>query len=384
MTKRDLRYIRDVLQKKPPGQNMPDWYSVLGFIELHKLCGVFLNNANEIKTVLPQAVEKRLQSILRLQIARNGAMKKWAEDISEELKYEKIPHAFLKGSILSNCNLRYFDAARQCAMLPHALLRLAMERNQTFYSPGERVSNDVDILALPSDISRIDKVLKEMGFVQGYWSAEADDVVVLSRSEILSRRMNRGETAPYIKKLGSPELPFIEVDVNFSLDYLPAGNRDLLSEMIASAGKYEPALGKGIYSLRPELFLTHLVLHQYKEMRLYSMVLRRKDLELYKLYDIFIFFKYRYADINALKEIIAAHSLQKEVAVVLSAVLAVFDDLSDASHAAKLLEHIAAEKGDEAFNVLDPENKNKAYAWKTDVLTRLIRYSPARYLEEIK
>ena len=40
-----------------------------------------------------------------------------------------------------------------------------------------------------------------------------------ARREIIESRMTRGETVPYVKEVGLPGMRFLEVDINFSLDY---------------------------------------------------------------------------------------------------------------------------------------------------------------------
>ena len=91
-----------------------------------------------------------------------------------------------------------------------------------------------------------------------------------SRLEILKRRMNRGETAPFLKTTGDSETPFIEIDINFSLGNIPGEKEGLLSEMITTGKVYRGKVCMRVAD--EELFFLHLIMHQYKESCLYFMV----------------------------------------------------------------------------------------------------------------
>lgn len=85
--------------------------------------------------------------------------------------------------------------------LPEATQQTYREQaKNSFYGDGERISNDIDILIEQEDISSVSTLLKSMGFTQGYYDFLENNIVPLSRAEVLSRRMNRGETAPFILK----------------------------------------------------------------------------------------------------------------------------------------------------------------------------------------
>lgn len=48
---------------------------------------------------------------------------------------------------------------------------------------------------------------------------KAVSLLAASRREIIESRMMRGETVPYILEIGLPMMKYLEVDLNFSLDY---------------------------------------------------------------------------------------------------------------------------------------------------------------------
>lgn len=357
MRKADVDFVLDVLQNIESDEIDLDWYGILGYLELNKISGYFFKQAKAMKLELPQQIKRKLNNIFVIQCERNEKMKKWIDDISFQLQYDNIKHAFLKGSILSHCKIG----------------------NDFLYGIGERVSNDIDILISPKDISNIDKTLKNLGFKQAYWNFDKNEMIEFSRSEILSRRMNRGETAPYMQKFDSVCLNFVEVDINFSVDYLPTGNGELLDQMLEKA---VVASRKNIklYALDNEYNFLHLLMHQYKEAIIYSMVKRNKDLELYKYLDIYLYIKNELFDFNKFVSIIKNFHLEKECYFVLYTVSKIFKSLE----ISKLLKSFKPKNLDYLEEVIDVENNNDKYRWNISLEDRLYDYNKFDYLKRVQ
>ena len=98
--------------------------------------------------------------------------------------------------------------------------------------------------------------------------------------------MTRGETVPYIKKVKFPEMQFLEVDINFSLDY-KQGDTALLEEMMKNT-VIEEKDGFCVRTLRRDDFFIHLCAHLYKEATTLPWVEMRRDMTLYKYCDIYM------------------------------------------------------------------------------------------------
>lgn len=120
------------------------------------------------------------------------------------------------------------------------------------------------------------------------------------------------------KKTGNTEFPFIEVDINFSLGNTPSEGSALLREMIENSVEYNGKVPMKV----PDgaLFFLHLIMHQYKESCLMFMVERNKDLDLYKLADIYYLLKADVLDYERLEMLVKRHSLNQEVGTVLKQV----------------------------------------------------------------
>ena len=100
--------------------------------------------------------------------------------------------------------------------------------------------------------------------------------------------MNRGETVPFIKRVDLPGMEFLEIDINFSLDFKAKQENDTVVDLLQHT---QPLIktGKGnLPTLSPADFLIHLCCHLYKEAAVYAWVEMERDLSLYKFADIYL------------------------------------------------------------------------------------------------
>lgn len=151
------------------------------------------------------------------------------------------------------------------------------------YPEGFRTSNDIDLLVLPEDITGIGNILANAGFRQGH--IYNSKFTPATRKEIIESRMTRGEIVPYIKQMDLPGMQFLEVDINFSLDYKP-GNTQLVREMLERVTNRVTG-GEEIPTLEASDFFVHLCCHLYKEATTLPWVEMSRDMTLYKYCDIY-------------------------------------------------------------------------------------------------
>ena len=85
------------------------------------------------------------------------------------------------------------------------------------YPSGYRTSNDIDLLVRAKDVTDIGNTLSLAGFRQG--NIKNGEFIPATRKEIIESKMMRGETVPYILEVNLPYMKYLEVDINFSLDY---------------------------------------------------------------------------------------------------------------------------------------------------------------------
>lgn len=172
--------------------------------------------------------------------------------------------------VLSKCNCKY-------AMLKGAYLC-------HYYPKGYRTSSDIDLLVKPGDVTQIGNALSIAGFKQG--SVRNGKFIPSTRKEIIESKMLRGETVPYIKELNFPNMKYLEVDINFSLDYKNS-NTNILESMLENASKRE-IRGADVMTLDESDFFIHLCAHLYKEATTLPWVKMMRDMTLYKYSDIYL------------------------------------------------------------------------------------------------
>ena len=350
MTEKDLKSVISILK----GEKSPvisDWYAVLGFLLSHRVAGLFYNRVGKSGVELPKKIEKILSGIYEKQRKKVVFMRKELSIITQKLSEKEVPYMLLKGSVLSNI----------------------CEVDTIIYADGERVSNDIDLLSLQDGITAISKVLSELGFVQGRYDFDLDVIKEFSRLEIVKRRMNRGEVAPFVKKTGNDEFPFVEVDINFSLGNTPSKGVALAKEMIDMGIEHKQKVLMRVPN--GELFFIHLIMHQYKENCLMFMVERSKDLDLYKLADIYYLFKANILDTEYLESLVEKYSLQQEIGTVLKQVGEIF-------MAEEILDYANKFNSRVPF-VIDYDN-NKKYEWNGTVIQRLCSLDSKKFLREVE
>lgn len=202
------------------------------------------------------------------------------------------------------------------ADFPYALLKGGYLVKR--YPEGLRTSNDLDILVNQENISDLAGMLKGAGFSQGY--LRGDSFVPAGRAEILSSRINRGETVPFVLRVDLPQMPYCEVDINFSLDFQAKQETDTVRSFLERAEKRIATEAGGLYTLSREDFILHLCAHLYKEATVLNWVEMGRDLSLYKFCDIYLLLT---EDLDgplahSLAEHIHRFGLQKECTYALS------------------------------------------------------------------
>jgi hypothetical protein len=129
-----------------------------------------------------------------------------------------------------------------------------------------------------------------------------------------------------------------------------------------------------IYGANINLFFIHLIIHEYKELTLYFMVKRCKDLDLYKIADIYYLLKNNLFNINKLKELADKFGINIELGTVINVVGKLFKDeeIIDLSNNFKVEEPI----------IIDYE-ESRRYKFIIDVDKRILQFNNLKYLYDI-
>ena len=183
----------------------------------------------------------------------------------------------------------------------------------SMYPKGYRTSNDIDLLVNPKTISKIEKVLLSNGFQQG--NIRNGSFIPANRSEILSSKMLRGETVPFIKQVDLPYMKYLEVDINFSLGF----TRDdgMAVKEIIDEGRFVELEYFSIRIPSEKHFFLHLCSHLWKEASTYPWIKMKRDMSLYKYCDIYYLMNKMPLEItDEITECAKKYGIEKECSLV--------------------------------------------------------------------
>ncbi len=259
MNSKEKRLFETLCDFEGPG---PD-PSLLQYATPHVLGLLFFNrmqaaaygtlNKNGLLGQVHREFRNSLRNAYEQNLIKNRSFYACVEQVSKALSGLECQYAMLKGAVL--CGL---------------------------YPKGYRTSNDIDLLVLPEDVTDIGKALNAAGFQQG--NVRSDQFIPASRRDIIQSKMMRGETVPYVKEVNLPGMRFLEVDLNFSLDY--KNNRDDIPGNLLQRVHTAVIDGLSVRTLEQNDFFIHLCCHLYKEASTLPWVRMNRDMTLYKYCDI--------------------------------------------------------------------------------------------------
>lgn len=231
-------------------------------------------------TVLGHLFFNRMQGVAYDTLKQNGLLGEVNREFrnSLEVAYEQNlqkNRSFCK--CVTMLNQLFSSCKCNIAMLKGAYLCV-------HYPEGYRTSNDIDLLILPKDVTTVGDVLASAGFKQG--SVKNSIFIPATRKEIIESKMMRGETVPYIKEVNLPFMKFLEVDINFSLDY-KNGDDSILENMLSNV-YVRNEKGVAISTFDDIDFFIHLCAHLYKEATTLPWIEMKRDMTLYKYCDIYM------------------------------------------------------------------------------------------------
>ena len=269
--------------------------------------------------------------------------------------------------------LNYLFTQLDTCGVPYALLKGAYLCGK--YPIGHRTSNDIDILINPEDVGKVSTKLKLAGFKQGY--LKNGKFVEATREQIIESKMTRGETVPFIKEIKLPYIKYLEVDINFSLDY-KNNDDDCIRKMLERTQTVTVRSSK-IRTLSPEDFLLHLCAHLYKEATTLPWIDMKRDMTFYKYSDIYMLIS-EMSDDEQEKLITAAKesNLEKELAYCINSINSFFN-LPDG----KLIRYATERDSDALDYVIAPAQKKTYKYTEKDILKRFFCKDRTKLLTEV-
>ena len=270
--------------------------------------------------------------------------------------------------------LNYLSAQLDTCGVNYALLKGAYLCAK--YPVGYRTSNDIDVLVNSEDVGKVSTKLKLAGFKQGY--IKNGKFVEATRQQIIESKMTRGETVPFIKEIKLPYIKYLEVDLNFSLDY-KNGDSTSVEKMLERTQTVTVKNTK-VRTLCPEDFLLHLCAHLYKEATTVPWIRMKRDMTFYKYSDIYMLMIGMGEEEQ--KKLITAASesgLEKELAYCLLSINSFFDMPTDT------LTNYIKERNTDDLNYVVAPTENKLYRYtEKNVIKRFFVKDRTKLLEEAK
>lgn len=325
--------------------------NVLGELFFNRMTGVAFDTLK--KTGTDNKVNREFRNSLKASYEHNIAKNK---SFIRCINYLKC--------ILSYCDCKY-------AMLKGAVLC-------GLYPRGYRTSNDIDLLVMPEDVTKIGDILRSAGFEQG--KIKNNRFVPATRKEIIESKMMRGECVPYIKQVDLPYMKYLEVDLNFSLDY-KTGDSTVINKMFDAI--HSKKIGKSeVLTLCDADFFIHLSVHLYKEATTLPWVKMKRDMTLYKFFDIYMLLnKMTHDDIKRLFVRAKELDLDKICSYAIITTNAFFN--IDNPIVIKLAKDILKDNQDFTHTVISPSDKKK-YVYKCkNIFERLFMSNRMGNLEEV-
>lgn len=325
--------------------------SVLGHLFFNRMQAVAFGRLSEAEKLgaINREFRNSLMSAYEHNKAKNESFNHCLKQLTEVLSGVGWKYALLKGASL--CSL---------------------------YPGGYRTSNDIDVLILPDAVTDVGNALLDAGFRQGY--IRNGIFIPATRKQIIEAKMTRGETVPYIKEVFYPEMKYLEVDLNFSVDY-KNGDPNILHKMLNRTVKKQIDDFE-IRTLNNEDFFIHLCCHLHKEATTYPWVEMRRDMSLYKYADIYMLL----SDMRP-QEVLSVFARASELGLEKICAFAVIqtDMLFDVdnSHAVYISKTVLANNPDFIHTVIDPKTKRTWIYREKDVFERLFCENRIELLEEV-
>ena len=325
---------------------------VLGQLFFNRMQGVaygVLKQANLLHET-NREFRNSLAGAWKQNVQKNESFYQCVEKLSDDLRSIKDKYVMLKGALL--CGI---------------------------YPDGYRTSNDIDLLVRPEDVTEIGKALLQLGFRQG--SIRDNRFIPASRQEIIESKMMRGETVPYILEVDLPWLQFLEVDINFSLDYKPGDDKALCLMLERSTAA--DVRGANVSALNRMDFFIHLCAHLYKEATTLPWVQMRRDMTLYKFSDIYLLMsQFSDSDVRQLFDQAKELGMQEICSCVILWTIALYEICSP--YIQEHAEYILAEKVNMLHTVFAPSEHKELVYTEMNMRRRFFNTNRLELLSEVQ
>ncbi len=287
---------------------------------------IFENSLNW-EEILFQAISHRCLNILYYHLRENGCLDQIDAEIVKLMRNEYELAGLRNETYFKELDNLYAEFHKESVRV--AILKGNYLSREVYPEISTRTFNDLDLLISIEDANKVVSIVENVGFIQGDYDKEKDEIVPSTRKQKLYHQMATHELQVCLKKTDYPFTRIIEVDFNH--DILWKGNCPYRIDTKELLDRAEPIriLKSDALVLNREDCLLQLICHLYKEAVVINWIADARDLKLYKFADIATFaIKYANSiDWNRLEELSCYYKCEKVVYYVLYYVRYLYGDV---------------------------------------------------------
>lgn len=237
----------------------------------------------DLQYLIRIAIGNRMEGVLYNELEKLGLLDK---SVFEEIKYKVERYSKRNDKLIE----MLLDVSKllQDKIVDFAVLKGGYLIQDVYKNKNERKMSDIDILVRKEDTAIVSELLMNYGFIQGKYCKETDEIVVLSKEEVMLKKLFTHELAEFVMK---SEDYTINLDVNFCFSWNGYQGYSLpkITTEDALMKKHEFYIsGTRLNTLDPILTLFHLCVHLYNEALffVYDNKSTKGDLRLIRFVDI--------------------------------------------------------------------------------------------------
>lgn len=267
-----------------------NWADIIFQMITHRTAGMFYYNLKKFKLVdkLEKEISRLLDANWQVYGERNAYYQKELTNVLKAFSEHNVVVPVLKGNLLAT---------------------------MVYPELETRIFNDLDMIMKLDDVVPVTQALEGIGFVQGHFDEEKQEIIAASRKEKMLQQMVSHELQEFQKISDNKFAKLVQVDINH--DVLWKGNcpyKVPTEELIARALPIDINGVRG-YMLDYIDNIIQLSCHLYKEATLMMWVTDLRDLKIYKFSDLHMYIKkfFDKIDWDLLVERIKGYKLDKVV-----------------------------------------------------------------------
>lgn len=267
-----------------------NWADIIFQMITHRTAGMFYYNLKKFKLVdkLEKEISRLLDANWQVYGERNAYYQKELTNVLKAFNEHKVVVPVLKGNLLAT---------------------------MVYPELETRIFNDLDMIMKLDDVVPVTQALEGIGFVQGHFDEEKQEIIAASRKEKMLQQMVSHELQEFQKISDNKFAKLVQVDINH--DVLWKGN---CPYKVPTEELIERALPIDINGVRGYMLdyidnIIQLSCHLYKEATLMMWVTDLRDLKIYKFSDLHMYIKkfFDKIDWDLLIERIKGYNLDKVV-----------------------------------------------------------------------